>query len=68
MVKNFSNSLTYTVASSCVCTSPLAVVTVVGLHDFVKISISASFKSFFADHMHSRTGVDNKFSFFRFKV
>ena len=41
-----SNSLTYTVASSCVCTSPVAVMTIVGLHDFVKVSISASFKSF----------------------
>ena len=38
-VKNISNSLTYTVASSCVCTSPLAVMTIVGLHDFVKVSI-----------------------------
>ena len=46
IVKNISNSLTYTVASSCVCTSPLAVVTIVGLHDFVKVSISASLKSF----------------------
>ena len=45
-VKNISNSLTYTVASSCVCTSPLAVMTIVGLHDFVKVSNSASFKSF----------------------
>ena len=35
-----------TVASSCVCTSPLAVMTIVGLHDFVKVSISASLKSF----------------------
>ena len=34
------------VASSCVCTSPLAVMTVVGLHDFVKVSISAENKSF----------------------
>ena len=34
-------------ASSCVfCTSPLAVMTVVGLLDVVKISISAEFKSF----------------------
>ena len=41
-----SNSLTYTIASSCVCTSPLAVMTIGGLHDFVKVSISASFKSF----------------------
>ena len=45
-VKNISNSLTYTVASSCVCTSPLAVMTIVGLHDFGKVSISAEFKSF----------------------
>ena len=44
--KNRSNSLTYTVASSCVCTSPLAVMTIVGLNDFVKVSISAEFKSF----------------------
>ena len=28
------------------CTSPLAVMTIVGLHDFVKVSISASLKSF----------------------
>ena len=41
-----SNSLTYTIASSCVCTYPLAVMTIVGLHDFVKVSISASLKSF----------------------
>ena len=33
-------------ASSCVCTSPLAVMTIVGLHHFVKVSISAEFKSF----------------------
>ena len=46
MVKNIPNSLTHTVASSCVCTSPLAVMTIVGLHNFVKVSISAEFKSF----------------------
>ena len=46
IVKNISNSSTYTVASSCVCTSPLAVMTIVGLHDFVKVSISASLRSF----------------------
>ena len=33
-------------ASSCVCTSPLAVMTIAGLYDFVKVSISAQFKSF----------------------
>ena len=42
----FSNSLACTVASSCVCTSLLAVMTFVGLHDFVKVSISALLKSF----------------------
>ena len=46
IVKNISNSWTYTVASSCVCTSPLAVMTIVGLHDSVKVSNSAEFKSF----------------------
>ena len=46
IVKNISNSLTQTVASSCVCTSPLAVVTVVGLLDVVTVSNSAEFKSF----------------------
>ena len=46
IVKNISNSLTYTIASSCVCTSQLAVMTIVGLHDFVKVSISALLKSF----------------------
>ena len=46
IVKNISNSLTHTVASSCVCTSPLAVMTIVGVHDFVKVPISASLKSF----------------------
>ena len=45
IVKNISNSWTYTVASSCVCSSPLAVMTVVGLLDVVTVSISASFKS-----------------------
>ena len=46
IIKNFSNSLTYTIASSCVCTSPLAVMTIVRLHDFVKASISALLRSF----------------------
>ena len=45
-VKNMSNSLTYTIVSSCVCTSSLTVLTIVGLHDFVKASISASLRSF----------------------
>ena len=33
-------------ASQCVCTSALAVITVVGLVDVVTVSISAEFKSF----------------------
>ena len=45
-VRNISNSWTYTVACSCVCTSPLALMTIVRLHDFVKVSISTSLKSF----------------------
>ena len=53
IVKNISNSLTYTVASSCVCTSPLAVMTIVGLHDFVKVSVHFSITQvLFADHVH----------------
>ena len=34
------------------CTSPLAVMPMVGLLDFVKVSISESLKSFFANHVH----------------
>ena len=45
-VKNIPNSFTYTIASSCVCTSPLAVMTIAGPHDFVKVSISALLRSF----------------------
>ena len=45
-LSRISTSLTSTVASLCVCTSPLAVMTIVGLHEFVKVSISASLKSF----------------------
>ena len=40
-VTNRSNSLTYTVASSLVCTSPLAVITVVGFLDVLMVSNSA---------------------------
>ena len=44
-VANESNSLTYTVASSLVCTSPLAVITVVGLLDILMLSNSAESRS-----------------------
>ena len=66
MVKNISNSLTYTVASSCVCTSPLAIKTIVEQHVFVSIHFSI-IQVPFADHVHWRSGVDNKFSFLRFQ-
>ena len=46
IVKNFPNSLRYTVASSGVCTSPMAVLTVDGLLEVVTVSNSAEFKSF----------------------
>ena len=44
--RNFPILCHYAVASSCVCTSPLAVITVVGLLDVVTVSNSAEFKSF----------------------
>ena len=42
---NKSNSLTYTVASSLVCTSPSAVITVIGLLDVLMVSNSAESRS-----------------------
>ena len=45
-VTSRSNSLTYTVASSLVCTSPSAVITVVGLLDVLMVSNSAELRSF----------------------
>ena len=44
-VTNKSNSLTFVVASSLVCTSPLAVITVVGLLDVIMVSNSAELRS-----------------------
>ena len=44
-VTNKSNSLTYTTASSLVCTSPLAVITVVGFFDILMVSNSAELRS-----------------------
>ena len=43
---NKSNCLTYIVASSLVCTSPSAVITVVGLLDVLMVSNSAELRSF----------------------
>ena len=44
-VTNKSNSLSCTVASSLVCTSPLAVITVVGFLDILMVSNSAELRS-----------------------
>ena len=42
--------------------------TIVGLRDFVKVSNFSRIQVLFADHMHWRTGVDNKLSFLRYKI
>ena len=52
---NKSNCLTYTVASSLVCTSPLAIITIVGLLDVLMVSNSAELRSFLTDDMHTRS-------------
>ena len=65
MVTKKSNSLTYTVASSFVCTSLLAVTTVVGfLRDFYGIQFSRV-EVFPADHMLTCSGVHHKLFFLR---
>ena len=46
LLTNKSNSLTHTVASSFVGTSPLAVTTVIGLSETVTVSHSAELRSF----------------------
>ena len=46
-VTNKSNGLTYTVASSLLCTSPLAVITIIGLLDVLMVSNSAESRSLF---------------------
>ena len=67
VVKNFSNSLTYTVASSCVCTSPLAGYDCCRTARF-RQSMHFSFTQvLFSDHVHRHSGVCNKFSFLKFK-
>ena len=54
---NKSNCLTSNVASSLVCTSPLAVITVVGLLDVLMVSNSAELR-FLTDHMHTRSWIN----------
>ena len=41
--------------------------TIAGLHDFRQRVHFSIIQVLFADHMHRRAGVDNKFSFLRFK-
>ena len=67
IVKNIPNSLTYKIASSCVCTSPLAVIDYRRTARFGQSFHFSITQVFFADHVHWRSGVDNKFSFLRFK-
>ena len=55
-ITNKSISRTYTVASSLLGTSPLAVTTFLGLLDILMVSNSADLKVFLADHMHARSG------------
>ena len=64
-VTNKSNSLTYTVASSLVCTSPLAV-TVVRFFDILMVSNSAELRSFLLTILHACSGIYRKLSFRRF--
>ena len=64
-VTNKSNSWTHTVASSLVCTSPLAVITVVGLLDVLMVSNSAEFGSRLLAMWHTRSGIHYKLSFLR---
>ena len=62
-VTNRSSTLTYIVASCLVCTSPLAVITVVGFFDILKVSSSAELRSLVTDHMHTSSGIHHKLSF-----
>ena len=59
-VTNKFNSLTHIMASSLVCTSPLAVITVVGPLNVTMVSNSAKLRSHLADHMHTSPGIHYK--------
>ena len=54
-------------ASSCVCTSPLAVYDCRGITRFRQSIHFSRIQVLFADNVHRRSGIDNKFSFLRFK-
>ena len=64
-VTNKSNSLTYTAASACVCTSPLAVTTVVGFFEILTVSTSAELRSFLLTICMFAPRVHHKLSFLR---
>ena len=61
-VTNKSNSRMYTVASCFVCTSPLAVTTVVGLLETLTVSNSAELRSVLLN-VHDCSGIYHKLSF-----
>ena len=58
--------MTYTVASSLVCTSPLAVITVVGFFDVLIVSNSAELRSLLLTTLHTCSSICHKLSFLRF--
>ena len=62
-VTNRSNSLTFSVASSLVCTSALPVITVVGLLDVLMVSNSAELRSFLLTTCIPTPGIHHKLSF-----
>ena len=64
-VTNKSNSLTYTVASKFVCTSPLAATTVVGLLETLRITIRLS-SDLSCSACALMPGIYNEFSFLQF--
>ena len=59
------NSLTYSVVSSLVCTSPVAVITVVALLDVLMVSNSAELRSFLLTMCIVAPGIHYKLSFLR---
>ena len=62
-VTNKSNSLTFSVASSLVCTSPLAVITVEGFFEILMVCNAAELRSLYR---HTCSRICHKLSFLRF--
>ena len=60
------NPILWSVASSFVCTSPLALIMVDGLSKTLTVSNSAEFRSFWLNMCIWGSGIYNKFSFLRF--